>query len=454
MKNIKNILQKVALGIMFLALSGVIAHAGFGVSPADIINDHLKPGSTYTREFKLSRSGNLNAVEIVLEPEFGEANSWLVFTPGKSFMFEKGERVKTFKVQVRVPETAEIKEYNGSLRVKANPSTSGEVKGVTIAQGLKINGGLSLTDENIEKLSITAIEVNDVLKGSPVIVDISAKNEGNVDTSPTAKVKIMDFQKNVLEEHELSNLGVVKEDEERILSGQFISKLELGEYFIEVEVFLNATSLRKETLVFKVTEEKKPVAAGTVGKEESSSTVPVVKFLQDNKTYVTWIVAGIVAGLIIYLLISKLWRDKSEEDKARASSIALGSQASTRQVLSIGFGFLVFVGLFSSSLVGIEVKETLVKDHKKEVQGTQDTIVTNPQPMLNVIASTDKEGNSIYPIYEKANTASEVIYEAKENETFTVVEETVGWYKISLSGGRTGWVSKSIIKSINTKEAN
>ena len=204
----------------------------------------------------------------------------------------------------------------------------------------------------------------------------------------------------------------------------------------------------------KVTEEKKPVAAGTVGKEESSSTVPVVKFLQDNKTYVTWIVAGIVAGLIIYLLISKLWRDKSEEDKARASSIALGSQASTRQVLSIGFGFLVFVGLFSSSLVGIEVKETLVKDHKKEVQGTQDTIVTNPQPMLNVIANTDKEGNNIYPIYEKANTASEVIYEAKENETFTVVEETVGWYKISLSGGRTGWVSKSIIKSINTREAN
>lgn len=453
MKNIKNILQKVALGITFLALSGVMAHAGFGVSPADIINDHLKPGSTYTREFKLSRSGNLNAVEIVLEPEFGEANSWLVFTPGKSFMFEKGERVKTFKVQVRVPETAEIKEYTGSLRVKANPSTSGEVKGVTIAQGLKINGGLSLTDENIEKLSITAIEVKDILKGAPVVVDITAKNEGNVDTSPTAKVKVMDFQKNILEEHELSNLGVVKEDEQRILSGQFVSQLELGEYFIEVEVFLNANSLRKETLVFKVTEEKVKTV-GSVAKEESSSSVPLVKFLQDNKTYVTWVVAGIVAGLVIYLLLSKLWRDKSEEDKARASSIALGSQPSTRQVLSIGFGFLVFVGLFSSSLVGIEVKETIVKDHKKEVQGTQDTIVVNEQPMLNVIANTDREGNNIYPIYAKADTTSEIIYEAKEDETFTVVEETAGWYKISLSGGRTGWVSKSIIKSINTRGNN
>ncbi|HHX99328.1 TPA: SH3 domain-containing protein [Candidatus Dojkabacteria bacterium] len=451
MKNIKNILQKVALGVMFLALSGALVNAGFGVSPADIINKHLKPGSTYTREFKLSRSGNLDEIMIVLEPEFGEANSWLVFTPGRTFIFEKGERVKTFKVQVRVPETAELKEYPGSLRVKANPSDAA-VKGVTIAQGLKIDGDLTLTEENIESLAITLIEVDDIVKGHPVIVDITAKNEGNVDVSPTAKVTIMDSNNNVLEEHELSNLGVVKEDEQKVLSGQFITDLDLGEYYIEIEVFLNAKSLRKDLLVFKIMEEA-PVVAKTE-KEEVDTTPALFKFLQDNKTYVVWIVVAILAGMIIYFLISKLWKDKSEEEKEKTSSIALGSKPSTRQVLSIGFGFLVFVGLFASSLVGIEVKETIVKDRKEEVQGTQDMIKEKQQPMLNVIQSVDSQGDTIYPVYAKADTTSKVIYEAKEDETFTVVEETAGWYKVSLPNGTTGWVSKSIIKSVNRKEVN
>ncbi|MGI6443965.1 MAG: SH3 domain-containing protein [Candidatus Dojkabacteria bacterium] len=451
MKNIKNILQKVALGVMFLALSGALVNAGFGVSPADIINKHLKPGSTYTREFKLSRSGNLDEIMIVLEPEFGEANSWLVFTPGRTFIFEKGERVKTFKVQVRVPETAELKEYPGSLRVKANPSDAA-VKGVTIAQGLKIDGDLTLTEENIESLAITLIEVDDIVKGHPVIVDITAKNEGNVDVSPTAKVTIMDSNNNVLEEHELSNLGVVKEDEQKVLSGQFITDLDLGEYYIEIEVFLNAKSLRKDFLVFKIMEEA-PVVAKTE-KEEVDTTPALFKFLQDNKTYVVWIVVAILAGMIIYFLISKLWKDKSEEEKEKTSSIALGSKPSTRQVLSIGFGFLVFVGLFASSLVGIEVKETIVKDRKEEVQGTQDMIKEKQQPMLNVIQSVDSQGDTIYPVYAKADTTSKVIYEAKEDETFTVVEETAGWYKVSLPNGTTGWVSKSIIKSVNRKEVN
>ena len=47
-----------------------------------------------------------------------------------------------------------------------------------------------------------------------------------------------------------------------------------------------------------------------------------------------------------------------------------------------------------------------------------------------------------------------MVYEAKENETFTVIEETAGWYRVSLSNGDTGWISKSIIKSVNRQEVN
>lgn len=446
MKNIKNTLQKFLLGVGILLLSSVATHAGFGISPSDINHEYLKPGSSFTTEFLLSRSGSLSEMDIVVEPDLGPINSWFTFKPGRIFKFAEGQRTMSFQVIVNVPQTAEYKEYGGSLRLKAVPSGQA-VKGVTVAQGLKVNAGLTLTEEDIEKLEITAIKVEDVIKGNPVKVDVVGRNEGNIDSSPIAKIKIMDLQMNVLEEHEISNLGTIVANEVKTLTGQFITDLDLGEYFIEVDVLLGDQSLRKERLVFKITEV--PPVVDSTKKEEISTSSPIITFLQNNKKYVLWIVVGILAAIIIYFLIDRLWKDKPVEEKEKVAAVALGSKPSTRQMLSIAFGFLVFLGLFSAALTEVEVKETLVKDSKKEVQGIEDTTVKQSEPMLNVLPAAETKDS--YPVFSRPDTSSSILYEAKDGETFDVLETLNGWYKVSLKNGDIGWVSETSVKSKTTE---
>ena len=445
MKNIKNTLQKFLLGVGILLLSSVVAHAGFGISPSDINHEYLKPGSSFTTDFLISRSGSLGETDIIVEPDLGPINSWFIFKPGKVFRFPKGQRTIQFQVVVNVPETAEYKEYTGSLRLKAIP-TDQAVKGVTVAQGLKVNAGLTLTEENIEKLAITAIDVGDIVKGNPVKVDVVARNEGNVESSPIAKIKIMDLQMNVLEEQEISSLGSVKPNETKTLTGQFITKLDLGEYFIEVDVLLGDQSLRKERLVFKILKESP--AMDTTKKIEKLTSLTIVTFLQDKQNYVLWILAGIIAAIIVYFLIDRLWKDKSAEDKEKATAVALGSKSSTRQVLSIAFGFLVFLGLFSAAISELEVKQVPVNDSKKEVQGVEDSIIKS-EPMLNVLPSPAADAS--YPVYSQPNTSSKVLYQAKDGETFKVLEVSNGWYKVTLNDGSIGWISETIVKSTHNK---
>jgi len=450
MKNIKNTLQKFLLGVGILLLSSVATHAGFGISPSDINHEYLKPGSSFTTEFLLSRSGTLSEMDIVVEPDLGAINSWFTFKPGRIFKFKEGQRTMTFEVVVNVPETAEYKEYSGSLRLKAVP-TGQAVKGVTVAQGLKVNAGLTLTEEDIEKLTITAIKVEDVVKGNPVKIDVVGKNEGNVDSSPTAKIKIMDLQMNVLEEHDISSLGTIVANEVKTLTGQFITELDLGEYFIEVDVLLGEQSLRKERLVFKIIETP-PIIDSTETKEETSTSLPVVTFLKENKTYILWIVGGIIAAIIIYLLIDRLWKDKPVEEKEKVAAVALGSKPSTRQMLSIAFGFLVFLGLFSAALTEVEVKETIVNDSKKEVQGVEDTTIKQNEPMLNVLpAAEGTASKGTYSVYSRPSTSSPILYEAKDGETFDVLETLDGWYKVSLKNGDIGWISETSVKSKTTE---
>ena len=447
MKNIKNTISKIVLGVVILLTTSVVAHAGIGITPADIVNENLKPGASFTTEFKLSRSGNLNEISIVVEPDYGPISSWFTVKPGKVMTFPQGQRIMYFQISVNVPETAEYKDYKGAIHVTALPDDA-DVKGVMITQGLQLNAQLKLTEEDIEKLSITAIKTENVIKGSPVKIDITAKNEGNVDASPVAKVKVMDLQQNLIEEHDISNLGVVKSNETKTITGQFLSNLEIGEYFLEVEVFLDSQSLRKERLVLSVTEDKPVVATTDDDSKDQKSSIQ--SLLGDNQEYILWIVAACVGGVIIYFLIDKLWNNKPVEEKEKPASVALGSKKSTREILSISFGFLIFLGLFSASLSDAKVVETKVNDSNKDVQGAQDTTVVS-EPTFSVLPA--QETDTTYPVFSRPDKNSSVIYDAKDGETFDVMESDNGWYKVSLPDGSIGWIPEDLIKSKVTEQA-
>lgn len=449
MKNVKNTIKSALLAVTLLLLSSVVAHAGFGISPADFNVDFLKPGSTYTKSYLISRSGDLSEMNIIVEPDMDIANDWLSFTPGKSFTFKKGARTMEFKVTVDVPLSAEYKKYPGTFTLRAVPSDA-EVRGVTIAQGLELNSDIEVTEEEIKNLAILNIRVERTAIGNPVIVRFVGDNKGNVDTTPTLKIKVMDLQDKVLEEHDIANLATVKAGVTEELSGQFTTALGIGEYYAEVEAFLDGESLRKEKVVLNIVEKeaiKAPETADTVKKGGSIST-----FLEDNKDYL-WIIAlAALIGLVVLVLISVFWKNREREGKATdgAASVAGGSTASTRVTLSLAFGLLTVFALITNASSRLELKETVMPDRKAEVQGTTDTIIKPPQPMLNVVEQVVKNTEG-YPVYDRSDESSNVIYEAKENEQLEVVRVSGDWYQVKLPTGAMGWVSKSIVKFETTR---
>lgn len=448
MKNIKKTIKSALLAVTLLLLSSVVAHAGFGISPADFNVDFLKPGSTYTKTYLLSRSGDFGEMNIVVEPDMGIANDWLSFTPGKSFTFKKGARTMEFKVTVNVPISAEYKEYPGTFTLRALPSDA-EVRGVTIAQGLELNSDIKVTEEEIKSLAIQNIRVEDTVIGTPIVVKLVGDNKGNVDTTPTLKIVIMDLQDKVLEEHDIADLATIEAGVTKEVSAEFGTSLEKGEYYAEVEVFLDGKALRKEKMVFNMVEEKVVTKAGTEDTGKSSITT----FLEDNKDYL-WIVAlAALIGLLVLVLISVFWKGRDREGKSTDDplSVAGGSKSSTRVTLSLAFGLLATLAIITNISSNIEVKEAIMPDRQAEVQGTTDTIIKPSQPMLTVVESVvrNKEG---YPVYDRADETSNVIYEAKENEQLEVVRESGDWYQVKLPTGAMGWVSKSIVKSETTRE--
>jgi hypothetical protein len=233
-----NIIKNIILGVGILILSTVSAYAGFGVSPTDISYENLKPGATFTKTFTLSRSGDLDEMDVSVQPDLDAIDSWFTYNPGKTFKFPQGESTTTFEIIVNVPSGTAYDTYNGVIRLIATPSNQ-EVRGVTITQGVRLDAGLVVTERDVTILTIQSIDVLDSELNQPIQFEIVGENQGNVDASPTAVIKIMDLQMNVLEEHEITEFGSIKPNETTKLTGEFDTNLPSGEYFIEIDIQLD-----------------------------------------------------------------------------------------------------------------------------------------------------------------------------------------------------------------------
>lgn len=72
---------KLLLILFFFYIFTTPALAGFGVSPADISNNHLKPGDNFEKEITLSRSDINEDLKVTIETDLKEAEDWFQFEP-------------------------------------------------------------------------------------------------------------------------------------------------------------------------------------------------------------------------------------------------------------------------------------------------------------------------------------------------------------------------------------
>ena len=439
-KNIQKLKNVFLLTIVLILFSAVSTYAGFGVSPTDLSHEYLKPGSTFEKEFTLSRSDNLEEMDVHIEPFFDNISSWFTYSPSQNFKFKKGETTTTFKIIVKVPSDAKYQGYNGVFRVTATPS-GGDIKGVAIAQGVRLDSGLVVTKANQKLLSITAIKALDSILNEPIKIEITVRNEGNVEASPTVKVRVMNLNMEVLEEHEITNLEAIKPNETKTIIAQFKTNVPTGEYFLDVTALLDGQELRKERVVFTI--KNVPTEKPT---ENEEKTTFIGSLSNDIQKIWPYILIPIIIFIIIFILLEKLWKKNSLKDsKEKWWGVLLGSKKYSRVALSL-FISLEFLSL---AILYPLAKDKEIKEDSKngQTQGVQDIKIEYPQLIVSPPISVNK-----YPIYKEADINSEIIYEAGDDENFTVIEETADWYKISLKNNTDGWLLKSFVKSKLTEE--
>jgi Bacterial SH3 domain len=427
MRNIKLLILFLIALLPFLMVKPVFA--GFGISPAEIYNDSLKPGATFEKEIVLSRSDFDENLKVVIETDLGEAESWIKFEPGKDFIFPKGDHRKIIKAIINVPQNAEFKNYKGTLRIKAS-STDTTNSGVSIVKGARMEVTLVTTSINIDGLNIKGLNIPDVDFQKPIKLLVNIENNGNTEVAPSKIIlEIQDLAKNTIETQEVTKLKKVEPNSTKEITAEFKNNLDSGEYFALIKVYLNDKLLRSDRLVFKIG--LAPEGYDPSAPQTSNFISKIISIIKQNKVEtIAFILIPLFPLIIGYVLFKK---SKSKKFKLIFLTI------------TIIYGIIAFI------LLSIYHRGRIVNLAKPGDQGNvqgemievKPTDIPKVNPQSNLIINKESPN---YPIYRIPDLNSPVVYTAVENEKLSIVEEKEDWYRVLTGEGTGGWLPKTSVK--------
>lgn len=410
------------------------ALAGFGISPADIYNDHLKPGASFEKEIVLSRSDPDEDLKIVIETDLKEAESWFEFEPGREFVFPAGQSRYTLKVKVNIDPQAEIKTYKGVIRIKAS-SLDSENSGVSIIKGARMEVNLVTTTIDVDTLIIRSTKISDTEWDKPIKLSILAENSGNTKIAPSkVSLEIQSLNKSVIETQEVTKLEKIEPNTTKEIFAEFKNNLDSGEYFGLVKIYNGKNVIYSDRLVFKIN-------STSVGKDKSEISQKsffnkVSNLIKENRVEIIAILIISLIPIIIGIAIYKY------------EKIAF-----IKNIFLVGTIIYTIIALALLSLYHFKWKtnnfakpgdEGDVKGEIVEVTPTDTPKVKEESSPL--IINKDYDG---YPVYRTPDLNSEVIYTAGEDEELQVLSQKDGWYQVSFGQGSGGWLPQSSVKKSN-----
>lgn len=478
------IITLLALGFAFAGKQS--AFAGFGISPSDIINDHLKPGAHYEKTIVVSRSDPTEDLKGTVEVEVEGANEWFTFNPGKDFLLPTGQERFPVTVIIDVPEDADLKNYSGTLRF-TGASLDEEKAGVTIVKGARVQVQLATTDLDVTNLLVRALRFESTDNPESLNLYMYIENIGNTDAAPSlVKLDVIDLADKPIGSFETTEVEPIPAGESKEVTAKFTTNLNTGEYYGLVKVYLGEDLLREERLYFKitvpqVTEETKevPVAVGFAAEGG--------KFQQFISKYWTLIALGVGGILLLALILLLLSRRHKESEDKKVQTLTPVEEKTNIALMSIIIILVILAGILFvlvyltstdnlvTKLPHLAMVKTTVKvpvdtenttsesDYSgvemastEEITETQDVMGASiqnqnsdkkeaPKPGLTVIGP---QSNGYYYIYAQPDLTSQIIYISKDGEALKVFDENNFWYGVYLPDGKTqGWIEKLSVKT-------
>ncbi len=414
---------KLLLILFFFYIFTTPALAGFGVSPADISNNHLKPGDNFEKEITLSRSDINEDLKVTIETDLKEAEDWFQFEPGKEFIFPTGQARQILKIKVNVPNNAELKTYQGIIRIKAS-SVDSKNSGVSIVKGARMEVNLVTTSFDINTLVVKGMSILEINNNDPIKLLLNIENKGNTQIAPSkVTIEIQDLTQKTIGILEDTNLEKIDPNTSKEIMAEFKNSLKKGEYFGLIKVYLDNKIIHSDRLVFKVNE------TSSVNNQQKTS-------VNNNAVILKHIGYSLI--LLLPVVIIFILRQKTNNKKLKKLYL-----------------FLVFLYLVICVIFCYLYHQKLKTDMAKpgdigSVQG--DSIVaptSTPTPItqVNSALKVDQDNTNGYPVYRTPDVNSFVLYRAQEDEELQVIDEQDGWYQVSTSEGIKGWLQKTSVKS-------
>jgi hypothetical protein len=137
---------------------------------------------------------------------------------------------RAVRVVIKVPTTAANGKYKAFLNAVPEAPTTGGV-GAVLVPSLRLD--ISVTDKQIVQLLLESLIVSPIELGSPLQIDVSARNRSNVEVAPTLVFGVVGKDGKVLRqaEFDMSPIAVQRAGRERFSLGmEGLSKGEYGTY--------------------------------------------------------------------------------------------------------------------------------------------------------------------------------------------------------------------------------
>lgn len=207
------------LPAFFFLVGAPFAQAGFGITPPYVRNTSLIRNSTYEQQILLVRGDPNTAQKAEVVVDAPEIASWVQVVEGDVIPLPRGEQKVPMTVRITVPEDAEFKTYEGSIRIRTVPDDGSVAEGaVSISLGALVDIELTVIDKEIKDFRVRKVGVSELNEGhkfwwlffpGKIKFDMLLENTGNVDVSPSkVEFKIYERTGSVLLE-ETKNIGKV-----------------------------------------------------------------------------------------------------------------------------------------------------------------------------------------------------------------------------------------------------
>jgi hypothetical protein len=441
--------------IAFVVLAFPKSLFAFGITPAEINIDNIKPGGRYETLIYVTRPAveANEELDVVLETDLGEMEDWIRFTPGKVFPFPMGKNTTTFRIRIDVPQDVEIKTFQGRITAKGQSAKKAR-EGVTIVKGAVLGINVETTNFDNVNLKVLSIKAPEVNSGDPVRLLLNIENMGNIAASPDrVNMEVMDLFEKPIESLSTTTLEKIDPFTTKEIQASFNSELEVGQYRIDAIVLLRGEEIAREKMVLTVNAKPAGIEEkGTVG----MSTVPVYD-------HVIFGFALAFIGLILLMLLLVLLLKKKNEG-GPVFEKKLSKMVKENKVISlvlIGLSLVIVLTGISLTLTNkpvVSVDTSQNRENVDEDQEVEPLLPTTEESVMGAKAeNTEVEPFVVsrpqtpgkYPVYQNSDFNSAIVYEADTGETFEVTAEKDGWFQVVLENGTLGWLHETSIKEIN-----